>query len=46
MLVKPEDFGNIIDAFKTKNAGAKINMAIVGAGDFYFTAKDFFRTIK
>ena len=42
MLVKPEDFGNIIDAFKTKNAGAKINMAIVGAGDFYFEAKNYF----
>ena len=46
MLAKPEDFFKIItDKLNDKNT-QKINVAIVGAGDFYFPAKEFFSTIK
>ncbi len=46
MLANSEDFFKMVaDKLKESN-GRKLNVAIVGAGDFYFTAKDFFRTIK
>lgn len=42
-LAKPEEFFKIV-ADKIKSADArKTNVAIVGAGDFYFSAKEFFR---
>ena len=42
-LAKPEEFFRIV-ADKIKSADArKTNVAIVGAGDFYFSAKEFFR---
>ena len=42
MLVNPGDFANIVQTLKSRSAGAKINVAIVGAGDFYFDAKKYF----
>lgn len=46
MLAKPEDFFKIVtDKLNDVNT-QKINVAIVGAGDFYFSAKEFFSTIK
>lgn len=46
MLAKPSDFFKIV-ADKLNDAKTqKVSVAIVGAGDFYFSAKDFFSTLK
>ncbi len=45
-LAKPSDFFKMVsDKLNLANA-QKLNVAIVGAGDFYFKAKEFFGAIK
>ncbi len=45
-LADPSDFFNMLsDKLNDPKAG-KLNVAVIGAGDFYFSAKNFFNSIK